>query len=138
MKSRIFNIIQIIAAAALAAGVMTAFTACELKEDGTWMHCHGAQQLVFGLGIAITAVSVIMLFLKKKGIRILLGLANIVLAVVTLAVPGGIVSMCMMADMRCHMVMKPFVILMSIVIIVLTVCSLIFALKKSRTNEKKK
>ena len=66
----------------------------------------------------------------------MLGLATIVLAVISFAVPGGIVSMCMMADMRCHSVMKPFVILMSIAVIVLTVCSMLYALKKNEKNDK--
>ena len=135
MKSRLFNIIQLVAAATVAAGVMTIFSACGAKEDGTWMNCHSAQMLVFGLGTAMTAVSVFMLLLKNKAARTLLGLADIALAVVCMAVPGKIIHMCMMADMRCHTVMKPFVILLCIAVIVLTVFTLIYTFKKNRKNE---
>ena len=138
MKSRLFNIIQLVAAATAAAGVMTIFSACGAKEDGTWMSCHSAQMLVFGLGTAMTAVSVFMLLLKNKALRVLLGLANIVLAVVCMAVPGKIISMCMMADMRCYSVMKPFVILICIAVIVLTACTVIFVFKKNRKSESRK
>ena len=138
MKSRLFNIIQLVAAATVAAGVMTIFSACGAKEDGTWMNCHSAQMIVFGLGTAMTAVSAFMLLLKNKALRFLLGLADIALAVVCMAVPGKIIPMCMMADMRCYTVMKPFVILLCIAVIVLTVFTLIFVIKKNRKTEDRK
>ena len=36
----------------MAVGTATVFRACPIKEDGTWMHCHTAQNAVVAAGAA--------------------------------------------------------------------------------------
>ncbi|MBP3871168.1 MAG: DUF4418 family protein [Faecalicoccus sp.] len=93
----------------LTAGVMTVFQACPIKEDGTWMHCHDAQMLVFFLGLALIVLNLISLFVHKKTALSILGVAGILLCIGAFLIPGTFNPMCMMSTMRCHAIMKPFV-----------------------------
>ena len=93
----------------LTVGVQTGFRACEPAEDGHWMNCHNAQVVVFGIGIALAALALIGMLLKKNAGSLAVSAASAVLAVIAIAVPGGIVPMCMMETMHCYTHLKPFV-----------------------------
>ena len=58
---KLTEIILVLLSVILTAGVKFLFHACGQKEDGSWMHCHDAEQTVFVLGIMLTVMSVLML-----------------------------------------------------------------------------
>lgn len=119
-RSRGLAVAVLVVSAFLAVGVMTLFHACAPKDDGTWMSCHYAQLAVFGLACAMVVLSLSAL-VARRGAAFWLHLAVAGLAVVSAFVPGGAISLCMMAGMRCRAVMRPSVILLSVVIAVLAV-----------------
>ena len=130
MKTKTPNLVNLILSAVLAVGVLTVFRACAAMEDGMWMHCHYAQMDVFYIALALAVVSLIAMLMKSKGAVLCLNILQIVGAVVALLMPGTIMSMCMMKDMRCWSVMKPFTTVMAILVILCAVWSLIAAVKK--------
>ena len=100
----------------MALGTTFVFHACERKEDGTWMHCHTAQNGAAAAGLVICLLFFIAACLKNRKAVIALNVAGIAAAVVTFLIPGVFVSMCMMQTMRCYAVMQPFVRIVSILI----------------------
>lgn len=121
-------------AALLAVGVVTAFKACGPMEDGTWMNCHNAQIQVFILAVLMTLIGIVTIFLKEQRIKLCLDIVSVVLAVIVIFVPGIITSLCMMDTMRCHTLMRPFAVLMSVVFIVIKVITILYerVLKKEQ------
>lgn len=106
----------------LAVGVMLIFPACGPKEDGTWMSCHYAQMAVFAIGLVMAALAFIAIFAGNK-IRILLYIITAVGAVFAAVIPSNIIRLCMMNEMQCRAVMRPSVILVSVLIAVFSLVS---------------
>ena len=116
-------------------GVMTLFRACARTEEGMWMHCHTAQMSVCWLGLAAAVSSVLLLLLKSRGAGILLHLVNIVLAAAAVLMPGTIIHMCSMTTMRCYAVMKPFALVMGVLIAAVNLIGLIRGASSSSKTE---
>ena len=121
----------------LSAGTMTVFRACGAKDDGTWMHCHTAQNMAAAGGCLLCILFVICIFVKTPELRAALYAAGTTGAAVVFMIPGRIVSMCMMNTMRCYSVMQPFVRVMSVLVAVAAAINMIGALK-SRTGDQRK
>ena len=136
MESRKLSIVSLVAAVlglVLAIGVMTAFSACGPKEDGTWMHCHDVQMAIAGCAAVIVVASALAAFLKGKGARIALCLVAIVLCIAVIALPS-IMPMCMMDTMRCHAVMAPFARIVAALAGILNIVGLVQAAKAGNEN----
>ena len=110
-----------VASLLLAIGVATLFSACGMKEDGTWMRCHDAQTAVMWVAIATTVVLAMSAFIKNGKARAILSVLGAVAALVTFALPGAIMPMCMMQTMRCYAAMQPFTRIMSAIVFVLCI-----------------
>ena len=106
----------------LSIGTLTVFHACEIKEDGTWMHCHDAQNAVAIGGVVLTLLMSAALPFEKKMLKAVLYGLGVISSIITFLIPGSIISMCMMHTMRCYSVMQPFVRILSVLI---AVCCLI-------------
>ncbi len=106
----------------LSIGVMTAFRACARPEDGMWMNCHNVQMCVFAAGILSAACTIAPCFFNYnahgKIMSVVSSVTGIVIMIVCALLPGRIMHMCMMADMRCNSLMKPFTTVMSVMFIV--------------------
>jgi len=129
--------ISLISSMVLIIGVQTVFSACGSSEDGSFMNCHNAQMTVFYLGIALAVLSFAGIFLEKAVGRTFISIVSALLAVIAAVVPGGIVSMCMMETMRCYIFMKPFTIVMCILILTLSAANLIACLRVGNKNVRK-
>ncbi len=114
----------------LAIGVMTIFSACGRKDDGSWMHCHDVQNAVAVCGLIMTALFALCVFVKNKMIRMLLYLAALAAAVVAFLLPGTIMPMCMMNTMRCYTVMQPYVRIMAVIAALSALLGMISSLTK--------
>ena len=114
----------------LTIGVSTVFSACDAKEDGTWMHCHDVQTHIMYIGIALILVSGVCLFINNKKAGIVLSLIQAVSGVMIMLLPGTLMSMCMMTTMHCWSVMKPFATVMGVLILVCSGYNLYFEIRK--------
>ena len=115
-KALVLDIILLVLSAGLTTGVKTVFSACEKKPDGMWMTCHWAEQAVFALGIALTAMAVVNIVLGKTDIKRGIAIAMVPTALITAFVPNAFINLCMMKDMHCHEMMRPAVIVISALI----------------------
>ena len=123
-KITVFDLALCLLSLALCFGTVFVFTACGPKEDGSWMLCHWADRTVVALAAAFLAASVIRFFVSKdvkKGISI----AFIPFSVITLLIPGKIIRLCMMHDMRCWTLMKPFVTVTAVLILAVSIAEVI-------------
>ncbi len=117
-KSTGFALISAALGIILAVGVLTVFSACGLKDDGTWMRCHTVQNLVAAGGGALALLFAAAAFVKSKRARIMFHLLGVLCAVVIFLLPGPLLPLCMVKTMRCYTVMQPFVRIMSVAVMI--------------------
>ena len=89
------------------AGTMTVFAPCGPKADGSFMACHWAGQALRGMAAGMLILAVLHVFSRDRGVKTGISLALMVMAGITFALPGHLIQLCMMEDMRCHLVTKP-------------------------------
>ncbi len=130
-KKTIISLIPACVSVLLMIGVMTVFSACGMKDDGTWMHCHDVQNTVAICGGIMAVLFAASALLKNKMLKVLLNAAAVIVSVIAFLIPGTIMPMCMMNTMRCYTVMQPFVRIMTVVAALLALLNMIGALKKS-------
>ena len=116
-KINITDVCLLVFSAALCLGVKLVFHACGMKEDGSWMNCHWAEQAVFAISIGLTVTAGLRLLLSRQ-VKAGAALAMSVVSVMTALLPGVFVRLCMMDTMRCHAVMRPAVIILCALIAV--------------------
>ncbi len=124
-KLSIWSVLPAVLSLILALGTMTVFHACAKKDDGTWMHCHAAQNDVAIVGIVLVVIFLAAALMQSAGLAKILGIVGIVGAVIAMLIPGTLVRMCMMNTMRCYTVMQPFVRVMSVLIIISAIVSIV-------------
>ena len=98
-------------------GMFTFLQPCGPREDGTWMHCHLAGQIVKGLAALLTLLSLGTALSPKKALARVCAAALVPIAVLTALVPGTIVSMCM-PGMRCQTTTRPGALVLCVLIAV--------------------
>lgn len=130
MKKRIAGIILTILSLLLTVGVMLIFPACGAKDDGTFMLCHWAGQAVFGMGIVLTVISVIVLIFGDGRAAAGASLSTFALAVLTALTPELLIPLCKMPTMQCHTAMRPAVIVISALIAVTAAVNSVIILKR--------
>ena len=128
-KISLWPSVSFILSVLLTLGVLTLFHACEMKDDGTWMHCHAAQTDVAICGAVLCVLFLVSALVKNRVLQIIIGLIGTVGSILIIFIPGGFVSMCMMNTMRCYTVMQPFVRIMGVLIAASCVLSLIHSWK---------
>ena len=94
------------------------------------MHCHTAENAVCICGICMAVLLLGALLLRGRRAAAIPCLLAAAAAVVTALLPNTIIHMCMMTDMRCHAVMKPAVIILSILTALLSAVSGILHLQE--------
>ena len=114
-KKSVTAILVLIVSFLFFAAMLTVLSPCGPKEDGTFMSCHyagRALRILSGAAVVVAAAA----FFRKELAR----LADIVLALLGLAViviPGGVIHLCMMPEMKCRAVMKPGAIVFAVLLI---------------------
>ena len=112
-------------------GVLTVFSACGMKDDGTWMKCHGAQTAVAKLGGAMIVLFILAVELRNRALKTVLYGLGIIGSVAVFLIPETILPMCMMRTMRCYTIMQPFVRIMAVLIAATCVTSGMQALRQN-------
>ena len=135
IKSRIGGIILFILSLALTIGIKLIFPACAAHDDGSFMCCHWAEQSVFGAGIALTAISLIVLVFGSSKASIGASLAVIPIAAVAALTPDILIPLCKMPMMQCHTTTHPAVIVISCLIAVTALVNAIVIIRKKEENK---
>ena len=112
-KISFLNILPVVLGLMLSAGTATLFHACGLKDDGTWMKCHTAQEAVIAAGLIAALWFLTAALIRSYVIRVLLYILGAVGCIAIFLLPGIILPMCMLRTMRCYTVMQPSVRIMA-------------------------
>lgn len=134
-KDLVIPLVPAALSAALLAGGVTVFSACEPRPDGTWMHCHQCQNSVAASAAGLAVFFGTAAFIKNKGVRLALQVLCLVDAVVVFFIPGVICPLCMMKTMRCHTVFQPFVRIMSVLVAGGGVAAVVNTLKQNKASQ---
>ena len=118
-----FAIIFTVAGVVFTLCMLTLLKPCGPKDDGTFMHCHDAGMALTVIALLMTAAGAAAAFTKGV-VRKLLPCAEIILGALALLVPGRIISLCMMPDMRCRAVMKPGALVFAVIMILIAAADL--------------
>lgn len=118
-------------ALALLLGLLFVFSPCGPKEDGGWMTCHWAGQALKGIASLELVLTLLHLIPAPDQRKIGLDFALIGTAVLAVCVPGHLINLCMMADMRCRSVMTPAVTVLSVLLIVLSLLDFLARRKRA-------
>ncbi len=124
-KVSFIDVILFVLSAILFFGTIFVFHACPAKDDGSWMVCHWAEHGVIALSSGLFIIALARLFIADSKIKAGFSLAFVPFSVLTALVPGIFINLCRMKDMRCHAVMRPSVIVLSVLLCVLSVIDLI-------------
>lgn len=124
-RLRITDILILVVSIIFLIGIKTIFKPCGPKEDGSWMSCHWAGNAVAAMAAVLVVIAVIHLIMTDAKIKMGLSCAMIPTAVVAAIIPGHMIGLCMMDTMRCHAVMTPATILLSVITIVVVVIDIL-------------
>lgn len=122
-KIHVADVVILILFCLLTIGVVTFLRPCGVHDDGSYSSCHWSGRILFGLGI-IGILQAALAMLGQNQFRLGLNAAIFLEAVVILFIPGRIVSLCMMSTMRCNLILKPGVQVISLVTILLEAINL--------------
>ncbi len=115
-KSIIFDIVIIAISLFYVLGTALIFTSCPPKDDGSFMTCHWAWKAVVSCAVVLLIQSVIRLLFHNHTAKAAISAAMIPIAVLSAIIPNNIIKLCMMTDMHCHTALKPFALVMGIII----------------------
>ncbi len=119
------NLVPMALCLLLAAGSATVFSACGMKENGTWMHCHSTQDVVVLCAVLLSAALLFHAFVHQRILGIILNAIGVTGAVLIFLIPGNLMPMCMMHTMRCYTLFQPFVRIMSVLICLVCIANVI-------------
>ena len=82
-----------------------------VHEDGSFGACHWAGRMLLGVGgqLAVLALLALVLPRERRGLY----LAMVPASLLSLMTPGTLIALCGMATMRCRMVMRPAMMILS-------------------------
>lgn len=129
-KIKISDITFLVVSAIFFIGSLTFFQPCEPMEDGGWMTCHWAGQAVAGIAAVLLVISILHIVVSNAQMKSGLSMATIPMAVLAAIIPGHLINLCMMDTMRCHAVMTPGTIVMSVLVIATAVFDIVVNRKR--------
>lgn len=112
-ENKLLSLIPAALGLVLTVGVMTVFSTCGPRDNGTWMNCHNTQTAVAVCGTVLTVLFVLMIFVENRAAAMICSAAALVLSIVIFLLPGFLMLNCALETMRCNSVMKPFVWIMA-------------------------
>lgn len=137
MRKRSFlpDVIMLVLSGLYCLGGRTFFTACPAGEDGSWMSCHWAGEAVFAFALVLGVQSLLLLVFRARRTAAGIYLSMIPAGLAAALVPGNLISLCKMAEMRCHTAMRPFAMMGGLVIAAFALVFAVFYLITGRREE---
>ena len=111
-------------------GMMTLLSPCGPREDGSFMSCHQAGQalrILSGLSVIVSAAA-----LFRPAFARIADILLVIFGIAAIVIPGNIIHLCMMPEMRCRAVMKPGAMVFAILLIALAAADFVIGSKKNR------
>ena len=111
-------------------GLFTRFHACGVKEDGTWMSCHWAEQTLKCAAWMFFALTVIHLLFPQAQRKQGIDFGILTTLCLTVIIPGRLISLCMMPDMACRRLMQPFALVCGVLALALSLLDMFVQWKR--------
>lgn len=113
-------------------GMLLWFGPCDhVKDDGSFMNCHWAGVILAGIAAVTAVISLAHFFIPDNRMKAGLSAALIPISIFACIVPGNLISLCMMSEMRCRAVMTPAAIVCAILIIIASAADIAVQLRRS-------
>ena len=138
IKFNIAELLMAILSLVFLIGIRSWFSVCPVMSDMV-MSCHWAGEVLKALSIVLFAISLIHIFIPDEKIKMGMDILFLCVLIMTIFIPGGVISLCQNADMQCRSVSQPWSIVLMIVLIIVSVIDLIIcssAISKSRHQRK--
>lgn len=107
MADKVLKAVAAVLAAVLVVGAFTFAGPC-VHEDGSAAACHAAQLGIIVAGAVALVAAVAALFVKNGKVAGAVLVVAACAGLVAAFAPGNVWPLCMMATMRCHVIMQPF------------------------------
>lgn len=104
---------------------------CAAHEDG-WMTCHWAGQALTGVACLLAVLGCVKLAAGQPAVKRGIAAAMIPTALLAVAVPGGLIDLCMMDMMRCRSVTRPGAIVFGVLIAALALANVLTLARAER------
>ncbi len=121
--------VMLVIALIIAVGSQTFLAPC-VHEDGSFGPCHGAGQMLRGLGCAGGVSAALSLGVSRA--RLGVYLSSLPVCVLGILTPGTLLDLCHMRTMRCRMVMQPAMIILFSMALLCAVIGAILCAKKEK------
>ena len=108
------------------------FPVCESMEMK--MSCYYSGQAVTGVGILITLLGIAALFIGNENIRLGISIAQVLNAILVLALPLKLTGLCKMESMDCRKATLPAWIVVSVLLIIINVAGVVLISIKNREH----
>lgn len=131
MKRKPFTVATLALGILLVVGVLTFAGPC-VHDDGSHSTCYAASCAALAAGVVVVASSAVSLLSPNATLHKALSVVSALAGVLAAASPGGIFELCMMQTMRCWTVMRPFSLVIGILI---CLCAVVAAVGAMRAKE---
>ena len=95
------------------------------------MVCHWAGRAITGVAAVMAALGLIHLIVGSIPMKQGIDISLILLSCLAFAIPGRLIKLCMMADMRCHNIMHPAVGVFSAAVAIAAAADLIMCQRRA-------
>lgn len=129
------DIARILVTALFLAGMMTVFRPCGPKADGSFMNCHRAGEAVRNIAAALLVLSVLHAAPAGRTVKNCLSCGMILLSLAAAFIPGHVIGLCMMPEMRCRLLTQPAAVVFSVVTAVLAAADLWAGIRQKKGQE---
>lgn len=136
-RLRIALIVALVAAVLLVVGVLTFAGPCGVHEDGTVSPCFGTSRILAAMGAVAAVAAIAGLAVRNASAQIALDIVVGALGVAIATAPGNFLALCMMATMRCQTIMKPFAIVMGIVLLATAIVD-VFMVRRAQADQSRR
>ena len=114
--------------ALLVVGVLTFAGPC-VHDDGSHAACYTASQAILAAGVVAFVASVAGIVVRNDLARCVLAVGAVLAGAFAVASPGALFPLCMMQTMRCHLVMRPFALVVGVVVCVCGIVAAVVAFR---------
>ena len=114
---KVLNAVNILIAALIIIGLNTFAHICTSMQGP----CAKTKSLAIVVAIVLAVLGLVQIFVSNKKINAILGLAGIVIGLVTVLLPLVIAPVCSMTSMHCYVYTRPFLVIIGIVIAIVSV-----------------
>lgn len=134
MKRNAFIGILLALAVVIAAGSVTVLGPC-IHEDGSEAVCTQAGRAIMADGIVMILLTVLMLCIRRPGVRIFLLVLTLAASAAGMLMPGTLLPICKVDTMHCRAVMRPAMIVLFDASALISVCGIITEKLRNRRNK---